>query len=201
MAKRGDDPTTKPPAAAPAPDDVLIRTFEDARDELTSTMAFVLGDRDAALDAVQDAFVKCWRAKDQIPGVQPVRAWVFRVALNTAKDIRRSAWNRKVRQMDGEEYGIPGRPEEPGLGQDERDQLAKVRRAIADLRPEEQEVFLLRQNGELTYEDIAEQRGVPVGTVKTQMRAALMKLKKALGPGEPQDAEPERGNEEHADRR
>ena len=48
------------------------------------------------------------------------------------------------------------------------------------LRPEEQAVFLLRQNADLTYEEIAELRRSPVGTVKTQMRAALHKLKQVL---------------------
>ena len=41
-------------------------------------------------------------------------------------------------------------------------------------------MFLLRQNGGLTYEQIAEIRSAPVGTVKTQMRAALQKLRKVL---------------------
>ena len=50
------------------------------------------------------------------------------------------------------------------------------------IRLEEREVFLLRMNGDLTYEEIAEQRETPVGTVKTQMRAALQKLKKVLNP-------------------
>jgi RNA polymerase sigma-70 factor (ECF subfamily) len=52
--------------------------------------------------------------------------------------------------------------------------------ALLDLRQEEKEVFLLRQNGGLTYEQIAEVRNSPVGTVKTQMRAALQKLRKVL---------------------
>ena len=45
---------------------------------------------------------------------------------------------------------------------------------------EEKDVFLLRQNGELTYEQIAEVRGCPVSTVKTQMRTALEKIRKVL---------------------
>ena len=48
------------------------------------------------------------------------------------------------------------------------------------LREEEKEVFLLRQNGDLTYEQIAEMRRCPVGTVKTQMRSALEKLRRLL---------------------
>ena len=58
--------------------------------------------------------------------------------------------------------------------------LHRLRQAITTLRHEEKEVFLLRQNGGLTYEQIAEIRHSPVGTVKTQMRAALQKLRKVL---------------------
>ena len=57
-----------------------------------------------------------------------------------------------------------------------------LRTAIANLRSDEKEVFLLRQNGDLTYEQIAEIRQAPVGTVKTQMRSALQKLRSALNP-------------------
>ena len=58
--------------------------------------------------------------------------------------------------------------------------LERLRQAITTLRTEEKEIFLLRQNGELTYEQIAEMRHVPIGTVKTQMRTALQKLRKVL---------------------
>ena len=63
---------------------------------------------------------------------------------------------------------------------DRADQFNLVRRAVAELRSEEQEVFLLRQNGDLTYEQIADALNVPVGTVKTRMRSALSKLRAAL---------------------
>ena len=68
----------------------------------------------------------------------------------------------------------------PAQPLEEREDLDRLRRAILDLRSEEKEVFLLRQNGGLTYEQIAEIRNSPVGTVKTQMRAALQKLRKIL---------------------
>ena len=68
-------------------------------------------------------------------------------------------------------------PDEMVAG-DER--LVRLRESIARLRPEEQEVFLLRQNGDLTYEEIAETLGVPTGTVKTRMRMALARLREEL---------------------
>jgi RNA polymerase sigma-70 factor (ECF subfamily) len=66
------------------------------------------------------------------------------------------------------------------LVQDEEERR-RVRDAVLVLRSEEREVFLLRQNGELTYEEIADTVDRPVGTVKTQMRSALQKLKELLG--------------------
>src|SRR5215213_810611 len=66
-----------------------------------------------------------------------------------------------------------------------QEQLERLRQAIRTLRLEEQEIFLLRQNGELTYEQIAEARSMPVGTVKTQMRSALTKLRKVLEVDQP----------------
>jgi len=72
------------------------------------------------------------------------------------------------------------RAEDPGRAAEDREDVGRLRQAITTLRPEEKEVFLLRQNGGLTYEQIAEIRSAPIGTVKTQMRAALQKLRKAL---------------------
>ena len=63
---------------------------------------------------------------------------------------------------------------------EDQETVQQLRQALMHLRPEEQEVFLLRQNGELTYEQIAEMHNRPVGTVKTQMRSALQNLRKVL---------------------
>ena len=72
----------------------------------------------------------------------------------------------------------------PVAALEQQDQLARVCRAVSDLRPEEQEVFLLRQNGGMKYEEIARAIGIPLGTVKTRMRLALAKLRGALSPAE-----------------
>jgi RNA polymerase sigma-70 factor (ECF subfamily) len=161
-------------------DEVLLRTFNELRDELVSTLMFLLGNRDDAQDAAQEAFLKCWRARDSAASVQNLRAWIFRVGLNAAKDQQRSAWNRKSKPFLGEETMLAGRETPPGQLLEDQENLERLRRAILDLRQEEKEVFLLRQNGGLTYEQIAEIRNSPVGTVKTQMRAALQKLRKVL---------------------
>jgi RNA polymerase sigma-70 factor (ECF subfamily) len=163
-----------------SPADVLVRTFNELRDELISTLLYVLGNKEDAKDAAQDSFVKCWNARDQLDQVLNLRAWIFRVAFNTAKDMQRSAWHRRVKPLKGEQYTMAGKENAPAANLEKKESVEMLRQAIKELRTEEQEVFLLRQNGALTYEEIADLRGCPVGTIKTQMRAALEKLRKIL---------------------
>lgn len=159
---------------------MLLHAFTELRDDLVSTLWFVLGNREDAHDVAQEAFLRCWRAQARLPDVQNLRAWIFRVGLNVAKDLQRSAWRRRAKPLVGAE--IMPIVDETGPEQSLEDQetLKRLREALLDLRPEEKEVFLLRQNGNLTYEQIAELRNRPVGTVKTQMRSALQKLRKIL---------------------
>jgi|SRR5579875_1039955 RNA polymerase sigma-70 factor (ECF subfamily) len=160
--------------------DVLLRTFADLRDELVSTLSFILGNADDAQDVAQETFLRCWRTQDSLPNVHDLRAWIFRVGLNAAKDLQRSAWRRRVKPLvEANAMPMTGNPS-PLCGLEEQETVQRVREALLQLRPEEKEVFLLRQNGELTYEQIAELAGRPVGTIKTQMRTALQKLRKIL---------------------
>jgi RNA polymerase sigma-70 factor (ECF subfamily) len=164
--------------AAPGAD--LVRTFNELRDELISTLLFVLGNQEDAKDAAQESFIKCWNARGQLHQVINLRAWIFRVAFNTAKDMQRSAWKRRARPLRAEQHTMVGREIGPASALEKKEAVESLRRAILDLREEEKEVFLLRQNSDFTYEQIAEIRGCPVGTIKTQMRAALEKLRKVL---------------------
>jgi RNA polymerase sigma-70 factor, ECF subfamily len=162
------------------PGERLLRLFNELRDELVSTLLFVLGSREDAQDAAQETFIKCWGTRDQLHQVLNLRAWVFRVAFNTAKDMQRSAWNRRVKPLKGENYMLAASDPAPGQALEHKESVERLRSAILKLREEEKEIFLLRQNGEMTYEQIAEMRHCPVGTVKTQMRSALEKLRKLL---------------------
>lgn len=184
MSKLGTIVTAPPSPGgegAHSPGQSLVRAFNDFRDELVSTLLFVLGNAEDAQDAAQETFLKCWRNQETLPEIQNLKAWIFRVGLNTAKDYQRSAWHRRSRPMLGDtSMQLMDGGEPPVHLLEHKESLERLRHAIHGLRQEEKEVFLLRQNGELTYEQIAEIRNTPVGTVKTQMRTALQKLRKVL---------------------
>ncbi len=102
------------------------------------------------------------------------------MGLNAARDLQRNVWRRRSRPLP-EHLDIPesSKPS-PADALVHREALESLRLALDDLRPQERAVFLLRQNSAWTYEQIADLRHTPVGTIKTQMRAALHKLRLVL---------------------
>lgn len=169
-----NEPTAKCVAKA------LEDAFAQHQAELLGTLFYLVGNLEDARDALQEAFVKCWKHQAEIGQVQNLKAWIFRVALNTGRDIRQTAWRRKRQGLEGEDGNLASERPGPAEIAEHDERLVRLRAAIGELRSEEQEVFLLRQNGELTYEQIAETMELPVGTVKTRMRLALARLREVL---------------------
>src|SRR5438067_13628745 len=89
------EPSSGPVDSAEA----FVSAFNEVRAELVSTLFFLLGNHDAAQDAAQDAFMKCWRTQETFPEVRNARAWIFRVGLNAAKDLQRNAWRRRAKPL------------------------------------------------------------------------------------------------------
>jgi RNA polymerase sigma-70 factor (ECF subfamily) len=175
------DDATLTPAESPAEaEDDLVRVFDQARDELFGKLYAMLGNYADAQDALQLAFLHCWRARARVPDLHNVRAWIWRVTLNAGRDYRDLVWRRRAKPLSLVEATARCRGDSPAkrlVDQECRDQL---RAALVHLRPEEREVVLLRQKGGLTYEEIARQQGIPVGTAKTLMRKAVQKLRRLL---------------------
>jgi len=168
------------PASQPVSSEQLEALFESARGELLGTLYYLIGNMEDAKDALQETFLKCWRKQEQVDSIKNLRAWVFRIALNTGRDIRKTAWKRRRESLaeDAIMFSTSGSPEADLVRNEQIDQL---RKAVLKLRPKEQEVFLLKQNGNLTYEQIAQATGMPLGTVKTRMRAAISNLRVSVG--------------------
>jgi RNA polymerase sigma-70 factor (ECF subfamily) len=168
------------PAERSCAHETLEDTFARCQSELMGLLYHMVGNTEDARDAYQDTFVKCWRNRDQVPAVQNLKAWIFRIALNTGRDMRQTAWRRHRRDLPDDGSEIVGHSSGPEAAVERTEQMTLVRTAVSQLRSEEKEVFLLRQNAEMTYEEIAEALGIPSGTVKTRMRLALAKLRTSL---------------------
>lgn len=162
---------------------MLEDAFALYQDELLGTLYYLIGNREDAQDAYQEAFVRCWRHRETVPRVANLKAWIFRIALNLGRDIRSTAWRRRRKPLPEDEAVLAAhRSDQPEVEYSRREKMALLRRELLELRGEEQEVFFLRQNGQMTYEEIARTLDVPVGTVKTRMRLAIRKLREVISP-------------------
>lgn len=166
--------------------DCLLDAYATTREELVGALTRMLGSPEDALDAAQTTFLKCWRTRGRLGTVRDLKAWIFRVGLNAGRDLRRDAWRRRSRPLTVLPDDQVAHPDSPF----DSECLGRLRDAVDQLRPAEREVFLLRQDSDYTYEEIAAMCRVPVGTVKTRMRSALFKLQGALREPEPCDGRP-----------
>jgi RNA polymerase sigma-70 factor (ECF subfamily) len=157
----------------------LEGVFARSQPEILGTLYYLLGNWEDARDCLQETFLKCWRAREEMSQIINLKAWVFRIAINTGRDARSSAWKRRKQPLSDAEisYDLKAMPERLAIVSE---QVQRLQNGIAQLRPEEREVFLLRQNGELTYEEISDTLKIPLGTVKTRMRLALQRLRSTL---------------------
>jgi RNA polymerase sigma-70 factor (ECF subfamily) len=160
--------------------DALLAAFNAVREDLYHSLYFLLGNHVDAQDALQVAFLHCWRARRKLTGVRNVRAWIYRICLNAGRDMRDSAWRRRARSLNAVAETAFCRQAPPSdilIDREERDQLEAC---LHRLRPEEKEIFLLRQEGQLTFEEIAQLHGRPIATGKSLMRSALCKLQRMV---------------------
>jgi RNA polymerase sigma-70 factor (ECF subfamily) len=163
------------------PGDLLEQAFSSCQDGLFGTLYYLAGNADDAREALQETFDKCWRLRRNVAEVADLKVWIFRIALGAARGFRDKA-GRPHRISLADPEAKPLLVEE-GLSEADaarRRQIAALRKTLMRIRPSEQEVFLLRQNGPMTYEQVAETMNLPVGIVKTRMRLALRKLREAL---------------------
>jgi RNA polymerase sigma factor (sigma-70 family) len=162
------------------PGEALVHAFNHVRTELLSTLYFQLGHLEDAQDATRNAFLSCWRARDRFACVRYPRAWIFRVGLNCARDLMGNAWQRIAGSLTVAGAPVAGRDVCPVEALAAGRTQQRLHQAVLVLPPALREIFLLRQTGGLTYEEISWLRRCSLGAVKTQMRAAIHKLRLVL---------------------
>ncbi|MEP7032822.1 MAG: sigma-70 family RNA polymerase sigma factor [Actinomycetota bacterium] len=141
----------------------------------------MLGSDAAAQDLVQDTFVKLWRSADRYePARGKLETWVLLVARSLAIDgLRRRVLESRVLQRTG-----PPAEVSPERGPDEvaetTDLADRARRAMSDLSDGQRAALELAYFAGKTSAEVAELEGIPLGTAKTRIRTALLKLREAL---------------------
>lgn len=163
--------------------------FHRHQHKVASLISRYVRDRDEVQDLVQEVFIKAYRALPRFRGDSAFYTWIFRIAVNTAKNYIASRGRRasemKVDLDDAEfiDGGEALKDADNPEGELARDQLKKViDEAIAALPPDLRSAVTLREFDGLSYEQIADIMDCPVGTVRSRIFRAREAIDARLRP-------------------
>ena len=136
----------------------------------------ILGNRDDAADAVQDAMVKALTAPDTYDAKQgPLKPWFYRVVRNRCLDLLRG---RRRGTETVEALPAAGPDPESALVTEQRD--SEIRRVLETLPPAHRQILVLRDYLDLGYAEIGVVLDVPPGTVMSRLHRARNAMREAL---------------------
>lgn len=177
----------------------LRRWMQDMGPRLIALSTGICRDRHQAEEIVQEAFVKLWKQPPDA-GEVAYPSWLRRVVTN----LSINALQRTKRPNALPEYGTDRslqREDPPGGAMESNEEVERLKRAMDRLDPTKRAMLMLRAFEELSYEEIAQHLGIPIGTVMSRLNRARLALMEELekderGEGEGDDegeGEGERG--------
>jgi RNA polymerase sigma-70 factor (ECF subfamily) len=144
----------------------------------------LLGNEQDALDAVQDGYLKAVRHLGDFDGRSGFRTWLLRVVSNAALDLGRRKRRRPTVALDeglADAIVSSGTDDDAARRLHAEDIRRSVNHALELLSPPIRATFVLFAEAGLSYKEIAEAQGVPVGTVMSRLHFARQKLQAQLG--------------------
>jgi len=141
----------------------------------------MLGNREDAEDALQDAFVRAWRALGRCRDPERFDAWLFRILANRCR-TRGARRRRYESTFTQDEHALLSAPRDaPAVPVGEEQGWSRaVDRALAALEPDQREAFLLKYVDELSYEEISSLTGVGISALKMRVKRAADRLRDLL---------------------
>ena len=136
-------------------------------------------DPDAAHDCAQDAFIRAYRALHQYDPAYSFGPWLFRITTNASLNFIQRGRGREITVEE-----LPEDPEPPETGPElmtvRKEEVQEVLAAMAELPPAYRAALTLRHVQQLSYQEVAQALGIPLGTVKTHLHRARAALKVKL---------------------
>jgi RNA polymerase sigma-70 factor (ECF subfamily) len=139
-----------------------------------------LGDRSLAEEAVQQTFLQAWRGAASFDPNRDLAPWIYTIARRVCIDLYRRESRRQAEPLENVAEREPAMISQPG-GIEESWQRWQVHTAIDQLPPDERDVVRLQHLQGFTHQEIAQQIGVPLGTVKSRSHRAHRRLAALLG--------------------
>ncbi len=135
--------------------------------------------RELAEDILQEAFVKIWNnfnSYDTSKG--RLFTWMLNITRNLTIDTLRSKDYKKQAKISSDENSVSNLTNDSGMA--ERFDAMGLRKQLVNLNPGQRSIIDLAYFNGFTQDEISKEMGIPLGTVKTRMRAAIIELRKML---------------------
>jgi RNA polymerase sigma-70 factor, ECF subfamily len=149
----------------------------------------MVGDYEAALDLTQEIFIKVYGSLARYRSEFKFSTWIYKIAHNAAVDhLRRNAGRERSLSSgtEGDQYELPieSGSLSPEQESERRERRLEIEAVVRSLPNAYRELIVLRHSQDLTYEEIVEVTGLPLGTVKNRLfRAREMMRQQFIGRG------------------
>ena len=138
------------------------------------------------MDALQESFIKIYRHLGSFKEGSKFDTWVYRIVVNTCNDMLRknnaTMTESRMRSDEEDEYTLELPDPEPGPQEAllRKEQAAQILEALAQLKPDQKEVIVLRDIQGFSYEEISEMLDCSMGTIKSRINRARNRLREIL---------------------
>ena len=161
----------------------LVRRYQRP---IASYVYRMVGDYDAALDLTQEVFIKVYNSLSRYRSEFKFSTWIYKIAHNTAIDhLRRHTVRDQIMTVgDGprSEIAIESRRLTPEQESEREERRSEIESVVQSLPAAYRELIVLRHSHDLSYDEIAEVTGLPLGTVKNRLFRAREAMRDLLVP-------------------
>lgn len=159
-------------------EEIFIHMVSEYQQKLLHMCTMYLHDGAAAEDAVQETFLKAYRALPQFRGECSEKTWLMRIAVNVCRDMTRSAWFRHTeRRVTPDDLSLPAQ----GDPEDEREDLAQ---AIIQLPRRYKDALLLYYYQNMSQDEVAQALNTTPSNISKRLKHAREKLRIILERGQ-----------------
>lgn len=174
-------------AAQAGDEQAFTQLVASCQDRVVQVAYGYLHNREDALDAAQEAFMKAYRAINRFHGSSSFWTWIYRITCNLCKDKLRQRARRPVTSIEelgieNEEAPLPSEDDDPRETAKTKEMERIVLDHLQQLPENQRRVLLLREFAGLSYQEIADTVGCRLGTVMSRLFHARQKLAEILEP-------------------
>ena len=153
--------------------------YDNYAGALNGVIYRMVDNRELAEDILQEAFIKIWNNfsnYDHLKG--RLFTWMLNITRNLTIDTLRSKGYKKQTKISSDENSVSNYTDDSKVA--ERFDSMGLRKQLVNLKPEQRSIIDLAYFNGYTQDEISKELGIPLGTVKTRMRTAILELRKIL---------------------